>query len=47
MPMVDEFSGEVGAPSVVEQACRQAETQEQRNIAADEKLYDLFDDPDG
>lgn len=44
--LVDDYKGDVGAPSTVEQSCRQAETQEERNIAAYEKAYDTFDDED-
>lgn len=40
------FKGEVSAPGSVEHACRQAETQEERNAAVYGKVYDLFDDED-
>ncbi len=46
LPVVEAYNGEVGAPATVEQACRQAETQEARNIATYEKVYDLFDHAD-
>jgi tetratricopeptide (TPR) repeat protein len=41
---VDDYTGEVGAAGTVEQSCRQAETQEERNIAVYEKAYETFDD---
>lgn len=37
---------DLSAPNTVEQACRQAETQEERNIAAYTKVFDLFEDAD-
>jgi len=43
---VDDYRGQVAAAATVEQSCRQAETQEERNIAAYEKAYDTFDDDD-
>ena len=43
---VDDYKGEVGAAGTVEQSCRQAETQEERNIEVYEKAYETFDDED-
>ncbi|MBC8072711.1 MAG: hypothetical protein IAG13_30605 [Deltaproteobacteria bacterium] len=38
------YAGDVGAPSSVEQACRQAASQEERNAAAYGAAYEKFDD---
>jgi hypothetical protein len=40
------YGGEVAAPSTVEQACRQAESQEERNAAAYGAAYEKLDDAD-